>query len=486
MMSEKLPLPEEIWNRTPPEAQALIYSLQERVSVLEEQMKELRELLALDSKNSSKPPSSDPPGSRCSTQQLQNKRKKKRKRGGQPGHRGMTRELIPSEQADKRIPVAAENCTRCGEKLEGEDPNPHRHQVVEIPPLAAQVIEYQLHQLLCEGCGHKNPAPWPKDMPKGRFGFRLQAVVSLCSGKYKLPRRATVNLVEEFFGVSISLGSVSNIEKKASEILKAPYEEAHEYLQEQKSVNVDETGYREKKKRGWLWVMASPLVTVFLLALSRAGWVAKSLIGLDFEGIVGTDRCRSYSWLSDEQRQYCWAHLIRDFEKFKLRGGRSAEIGEQLLRNTGRMFEWWHRVRDGTLTRLVFERRMKKVSKSVEFFLYQGAHCGHSKTESTCKELLKHRQALWSFVRVEGVEPTNNVAERALRPAVIWRKRSFGTNSNRGSRFVERILTVVATLKQQGRSTIEYMVSAFAAHNDGQKAPSLLPQEDEQEPPPAE
>ncbi len=210
------------------------------------------------------------------------------------------------------------------------------------------------------------------------------------------------------------------------------------------------------------------------------------MIGLDFQGVVGTDRCRSYSWIADEKRQYCWAHLIRDFEKFKLRGGRSAEIGEQLLRNTGRMFEWWHRVRDETLTRLVFERRMKRVSKSVEFFLHQGAHCGHSKTESTCKELLKHRQALWSFVRVKGVEPTNNVAERALRPAVIWRKRSFGTNSSSGSRFVERILTVVATLKQQGRSAIEYMVSAFAAHNDGQKAPSLLPQKDEQEPPPAE
>lgn len=485
-MSKKPPLPEKLWNQTPPEVQAFIYAQEEKLAQLEKRLKQLEEQLALNSKNSSKPPSSDQPGSRGTTKQAQTKGKKN-KRGGQPGRQGKTRELLPVEQVKEVISVKASTCARCGEELEGDDPNPHRHQVIEIPPLVAEVTEYQLHQLCCTSCGHENPAPWPKEMPKGWFGFRLQSVVSLCSGKYKLARRATVELVEEFFGVSLSLGSVSNIEKAASELLKVPYEEAHEFAKKQKVVNADETGYRENNQKAWLWVLTSPLVTVFMFAMSRARWVAQALLGEDFAGIVGTDRCRSYLWLADEMRQLCWAHLIRDFEKFKLRCRKSAEIGEQLLRRTGRIFEWWQRVRDGTLTRLVFERRMKEEMKSVEYFLEKGTHCGHSQTENTCKELLKHKSALWTFVRVKGVEPTNNAAERALRPAVLWRKRSFGTNSDRGSRFVERILTVVATLKQQERSIMEYMLSAFEAHNQGQKAPSILPlQEENQEPPSTE
>jgi transposase len=226
-------------------------------------------------------------------------------------------------------------------------------------------------------------------------------------------------------------------------------------------------------------VAVTSLVTVFVMRLSRGGQVARELLGKGCCGILVTDRYSAYNWNPVRWRQLCWSHLLRDFEAIRGRGGASEAIGDALLEQAHQMFEWWHRVRDGTLKRSTFRSYMTPLRREVERLLEAGSQCGVAKTEGTCREILKRREALWTFVQVEGVEPTNNTAERAIRPGVQWRKGSFGTQSEDGSRFVESMMTVVATLKQQKHNVLDYLTAAHEAALRGEPAPSLLPANDQ-------
>jgi len=256
-------------------------------------------------------------------------------------------------------------------------------------------------------------------------------------------------------------------------------EEARTYVQEQASAHLDETGWREGKKRAWLWVAATMWVTVFVVRLSRGGQVARDLLGETFRGILVTDRWSAYNWYPVRWRQLCWAHLLRDIEAMIERGGGAQEVGEALKSQAWQMVHWWHRVRDGTLSRSSFRSYMSPVRREVERLLEAGITCGVPKTEGMCREILKLRQALWTFVHLAGVEPTNNTAERAIRPGVLWRKGSFGSHSAQGSRFVESMMTVVATLTQQHRNVLEYLTAACEAALRDEPAPSLLPESQE-------
>jgi transposase len=222
-------------------------------------------------------------------------------------------------------------------------------------------------------------------------------------------------------------------------------------------------------------VAVTSVVTVFVVRMSRGGQVARELLGEAFSGILVTDRYRAYNWYPVRWRQVCWAHLLRDFEAMSDRGGRSKELGDALLAQGHQMFTWWPRVRDGTLKRSSFRSAMTPLRREVERLLEAGSRCGVPKTAGTCQDILKRRAALWTFVQVEGVEPTKNTAERAIRPGVLWRKGSFGTQSAKGSRFVESMMTVVTTLKQQQRHVLEYLTAACEAALRGEAAPSLLP-----------
>jgi transposase len=275
--------------------------------------------------------------------------------------------------------------------------------------------------------------------------------------------------------VDISLGSVSALEQRTSDAIRKPVEEVREYVQTQAVVHIDETGWREENQRAWSWVVSTAVVTLFLIRLHRSGEVVRELLGQLFSGIVVSDRWSAYNWLPNQQRQLCWAHLLRDFQAFVERGGESRRIGEALLSQAALMFQWWHEVRAGTLSRTAFQERMQTVQQRVGELLREGTTCDHSKTAGTCRDILKREEALWTFVHQEGVEPTNNQAERQVRPGVLWRKGSFGTQSEAGSRFVERIMTVVATLKQQHHNVLDYLTQACDATNWGKSAPSLLP-----------
>src|SRR5256885_361825 len=409
---ETLPaLSHEVWKRTPPEAQSYIRALEARVATLEGMMQALQAQLNQTSRNSSRPPSSDPPHS-----EQPRRPRSTRRRGGQPGHPGHTRTLVPVDEVDEVVIIKPEQCTHCQAPLSGDDPTPWRHHVIEMPPIKPVVTEYQWHQLVCTACGEVTRAPWPAGVPSGTYGPRVQATVALCTGAYRLSKRTTQQMMDEVFGVPMSVGTISPLEQATTAAVAAPVEEARTYVQAQEVAHLDETSWRKGDKRAWLWVAVTSFVTVFVVRMSRGGQVARELLGETFSGILVTDRYSAYNWYPVRWRQLCWAHLLRDFEAMRSRGGRSEEIGDALLAQAHQMFTWWHRVRQGTLKRSTFRSYMTPLRREVERLLEAGSRCGVPKTAGTCRDILKRREALWTFVQVEGVEPDEQ-RRRAVDPS---------------------------------------------------------------------
>jgi transposase len=450
-----------------------------RIAELEAQLKaalariaELEARLGLTSRNSNKPPSSDGPG-------VERGRKPATGRtpGGQKGHKGHKRELLPPEKVDSTLVLHPEACGRCKGVLVKKEqaPAPWRHQVVELTPVKPHVTEYQQHSGWCEECESFTQAQLPEGVPSGAFGPRLMALAALLAGQYRLSKRQVQQLLGEVLGVEVALGSISKLEAQVSTALDAAVQEARVYVREQRVAHLDETSWREAREKAWLWVAVTEGVSVFQIASSRGAAVARDILGEEWVGFLVTDRWSGYGWADKGLRQVCWSHLLRDFQGFVDRGGEGRPLGEELLRQAHQMFSWWHRVKDGTLQRASFERRMREVETEVVRLLEEARECGGPRTAGMAREMLKLKGALFTFVGVEGLEPTNNAAERALRPAVLWRKGSWGTHSPEGSRFVERMLTVVATLKQQQRHVLEYLTASCEALLRAKRGPSLLP-----------
>jgi len=461
-------------------------SVEEQMAALREENAALREQLAQTSRTSSKPPSSDPPGAEPPAKA----KPSKRRRGGQVGHTGSQRVLYPVEQCQKVVDHRPERCAGCGAQLAGTDPEPVRHQVVEVPEIVLQIDEHRLHALRCAACGHRTRAQLPPDVEATGYGPRLVALVALLQALLHASHRKTQAVIEEVFGVRLALGTLALLRIEASVAVEDRVEQASEYVRQQSVVGADETswpqgnadGANAEKRRAWMWVAVTRWVVVFRVALSRSREAAMELVGAAFAGILVSDRYSVYGWKLGRW-QVCWAHLVRDFRRMAERRGVSHEIGEGLLSEKRKLFRLWARVRDGTLSREAFRTKVTPIRRRVRLLLERGAgyaprpkeHSARARTARTCGELLKVEQALWLFVDEEGVEPTNNASERALRAAVLWRKVSFGTQSAEGSLFVARMLTVLATLRAQKRRPFDYLVEAIAAARIGQPAPSLLP-----------
>jgi transposase len=313
----------------------------------------------------------------------------------------------------------------------------------------------------------------PPGVPVGAFGPRLRAILSVLAGSYRLGKRPIRQLASDLLGLSISTGMVSRLERQAAAELAAPVEGLRQHVRDAASAHIDETSWKQGREKAWLWTVVTQFVTVFAIASSRGADVAKGLLGTDRRKVVISDRLQSYRWI--KRRQFCWAHLKRDFQALIDRGGPSAEVGRRLLAHSAEVFDWWHRVRDGTLARATLRTNVAILRFLFRSDLSRGVGCGCAKTAATCRELLAGETHLWTFVRVEGIEPTNNDAERALRHGVIYRKLSGGTDSEMGSRFVERMLSVVATCRQQEINVLDYLTRCYQAHLDGQPAPSLVP-----------
>jgi transposase len=444
-------------------------------AALQERVRELEARLGQTSSNTSRPPSSDPPQAPPRPKAPPSGRK----RGGQPGHRGACRALLPVEQVDEIVAVVPERCRHCGQPFP-ETParrraRAWRHQVVELLPLAVQVTEYQMAVRRCLECGQRTRAELPPGVPRRPFGGRLTAVIALLSGRYRLSRREVRQLLQDLWAVRLSLGAVVRQEQAQSAALAPIVEEVRAAVQEAAVVNMDETGWREKQQRAWLWTVVTATLTVFRIDRRRGGAVVDALLGAAFAGVVGSDRWAAYSRFPAEQRALCWAHLKRDFQALVDRGGKAEPIGRWGLAEIERLFGLWHRFRAGEFDRKELRRRLIPLQARLGRLLRRGQETPDRKAAGLCRELAKWWPALWTFARVEGVEPTNNGAERTLRPTVLWRKGSFGSDSAAGSRFAERLLTVAATCRQQGRPLLDFLVAAGAAALQGTAAPSLLP-----------
>lgn len=459
---------DEDWAKTPPSVRRLVGALVARIEHLEREVADLREKLGKNSSNSSKPPSSDPPGA------APNKPAKgsKKKRGAQKGHRGHSRQRLTP---DKAIDCAPSHCGRCRRSLDGcKDPDPVWRQVFELPPIRPEVTEYRTHSIECPDCHHVTVGQEPADAPQSGYGDRLHALVSLLTGRFRQSKRLAVEMLAEIFGIPMATGSVSKSERRMAAALEAPYTEAHAAAKAAPVVHADETSWREDKKRAWLWVAALPMLTVLMVHRNRSTEAAQQLLGAGFGGVVVSDRYSAYKWIPVERRQVCWSHLDRDFTAIAERGGPSAEVGLRLRRAAATLFRRWKLVRAGARDRAWMARKCKRLQAEVLEALEAGVDAKVEKTSGTCAEILEVFPSLWTFLREAGVDPTNNLAERELRPAVQMRKLSFGTDSARGSRFFERIMTVVMSLRRQGRGLMEWLTEAFRAFRLGQTGPSLI------------
>jgi transposase len=445
------------------ELQALVVSLQERI-------RELEERLAQNSRNSSKPPSSDGPDLKPPPK----RRRSKRQRGGQAGHPGHSRAMVPADQVDQLIPCVPERCARCGEVLSGRDPTPERLQQLDIPEPRVVVTEYQIHRLCCPGCGQLTAGELPPGVTRSSFGPRTHALVVLLTGQWLISKRMTARLLALVFGLELSPSTISAMERRMSAALAVPVAAAHEHVKGSDVAHADETSWREAKNRAWLWVAATSLVIVFLIQRRRNAEAAQVLLGADFAGTLCTDRHGAYHWVAN--RGLCWSHLLRDFQAIAERYG-SEWHGTRLVKSGQRVLTHWSDWHAGQIDRTTMLERIAPERVRIQRLLHQGstARWASKKTQRVCRELLGWEAAMWRFMDEPDLAPTNNLAERCLRRPVLWRKGSFGTDSPEGSRFVERILSVVATLTAQDRDVFDYLVHAHIDHAAGRPVASLLP-----------
>jgi transposase len=452
-----------------PAVRDFVHVLLDRIAKLEARVEELEQGQKTP-QNSSLPPSTQHPHNRPQ----RSKRKSKKQRGGQFGHKKHERPLIPTEECDEAVPLKPTECRRCGAKLSGSDLEPLRHQVWEVPEIKAHVTEYQRHRLPCPDCGETTCAELPPGVPQGQSGPHLMAFVALLMAYYRQSKRRTAEFLGMLLGQPCCPSLTVKIQDQVTAALRPSYEAAAGALPAEPQLNIDETATKEANGKAWLWTFVAHTFTVFAVRPTREATALAQFLGEAFRGIVTCDRAKMYWRLG--RLQWCWAHLKRDFQAMIDSGDKRAKwLGERLRAATCELFEHWADYRAGKISRAALLRRMGPVHRKVERLLLRGTQCGHAATRGTCRELYEHRQWLWMFLRHEGVEPTNNAGERSLRHAVIWRKLSFGTQSAAGSRFVETMLTVIETCRQQRRNVFSFLTTAVEAHLAHQPAPSLLP-----------
>jgi transposase len=459
-MDAPTPLPPEVLASLPPEVVTLIQWLTARVAELEAKV-------GKNASNSSKPPSSSHPHEKPPP----SKPKSNRKRGGQPGHDKHERPLIPPEQCNEVIPCVPTECRRCGKELVGVDVDPLRHQVWELPEIKPIVTEYQQHRLVCS-CGCSTCGKLPKGVPTGQAGPQLIAFTAILMACFRQSKRRAAQFLSMILNQPASPGWMVLLQNRAAAAVEPAYNELAAQLPKQPMLNIDESPTKEGSAKAWVWTFVATTFTFFRCCPSRAADVVKELLGEDYGGVIHCDRARMY-WAFG-RLQWCWAHLKRDFQGLiDDPCGTKKRLGRDLMKPTLELFSLWKKVRDGTISRRCFRRQMQPIRQRVDALLLRG-YCNEL-THGFCKELVEHSAHLWTFIDIEGVAPTNNAAEQALRHAVIWRKLSFGTQSKSGSQFVERLLSVIETCRRQSRNVFAWLASTVQAYYNEQPTLSLLP-----------
>lgn len=451
----------EMIDRQPTEAQEIILYLLGELAANGRQLVELEEQRGMNPTNSSLPPSSQHPHAKSADDQKKSKRSaSKRKPGGQPGHKKHERTLVPTDQVDELVPLYPQQCRGCGGKLTGQDDDPLRHQVWELPPFKPIITEYQRHRLTCECCQTTTCATLPEGVPESQAGPRLTAFAAILMSCFRQSKRQTELFFESVLNIPASTGWLVKLQTRATNALRPAYDDLHAAVRDESRLGIDETPSKERCRRVWIWVFVALYFTVFSIRGSRKRDELDATIGHHYDGIVTSDRAKMYHHL--DYVQYCWAHLKRDFQFLAdSKHDMAREIGEALVKQTQKLFRQHARYRDGTISHAGLKSSLGGVRREVESLLLRGLKCDHRKTSGMCEELCKNRERLWTFLEHEDVPPTNNHSERALRSAVIWRKLSFGTQSESGSRFVETLLTILETCRRQNKNAIDYITNAL-------------------------
>ena len=450
----------------------------QRIAVLERELEALKQVvLALkeqleqNSRNSGRPPSGDSPDQRA---ERRGKGGAGGKRGGQPGHLGSKRELLPVEQVSEFRNLFPPRCESCWEALPPTpDPVAQRFQTIELPQPKAYVTEWVRHCVSCPSCDYQTQASIAL-IPVSPFGPRLSSVIGLVTGVYHLSRRSAVKLLSDVLGIEISLGAVSAVEERVSEAVKPAVAEAWNKVDDASVKHTDGTTWYQSNVLCALWTIASSTATVFKILANGQATTLAPLFGKKL-GILVSDRATALNFWTMEKRQICWAHLLRKAISFSERDGPVGAFGRELLDYIGILFDYWHQFKAGQLSRQQLRELMAVVRPRVEALLERGRNAKLRQLSGSCADMLAHRPALWTVVEQDGVEPTNNHAERELRAFVLWRKRSFGTQSERGNLFAERLMTVAHTARKQKRNVLEFLTACCTAARSGATAPSLFP-----------
>ncbi len=449
-----------------------ITELERKVEELAQLVMSLREQLNRNSRNSYLPPSSDGPGTR-SSEKGSGKDEGQRKRGGQPGHGGHKRDLLPVDQVDRFVELYPKECENCWTPLpQVRDENATRYQVTEMPPVRPHTTEYRCNGVTCT-CGHTTFAKAEGVVPTSPFGPRLMALISLLSGVYHLSRRKTVALLRDVLGVRLSLGAVSAVEARVSAAIEPAVTESWSKVGDTDVKHADATTWLLGGKLRSLWTIATKAVTVFKILIDGSASNVKPIFGA-CRGILVSDRATVFSFWSMSLRQICWAHLLRRYVWFSERDGPARKFGEELLELTAVIFRYWQDLQAGKLDRATFRAWMKPVREQVEECLARAAAANLKEVSGSCADIIAHKEALWTFVDRDDVEPTNNHAERELRAFVLWRKKSFGAQSQRGNLFAERVMTVAHTARKQNKNVLAFLTDCCAAKLAGTPAPSLF------------
>ena len=454
---------------------------------LEEQAKRIADLerqLALKQQNStitSKPPSSD--GLAGHQRDRGRRVKSRRKAGGQPGHPGHHRELVPVEHVDAIVDLTPDACRQCARRLHAQHTvgGPRRHQVTELPSIAAHITEYRCHRRQCPDCGSITLAPLP-DEHTTQFGPQLTALIAYLTVVCRMPRLVVQRFLEGALQIPISLGSTQNAWEETSAAVAAPYAELEAALPHEAVVNADETGHRTNGDKRWLWTFVARTFVLYRIATSRGSDVLQTVLGETFAGILGSDRLPAYLKYVVGQRQFCWAHVTRNLlSALDLATTPAAKrFCLEALALDRRLFRLWHRfrgdpgARGSPLTRAELIAKVLPIEKRLFALGERQLNAAHADVRNLAHAFFVHNQHFFTFVYEDGVQPTNNSAERALRTAVQWRKIMFGTRSEQGERAVERLLTTVRTCQLQQLNALAYLTAAIAAHRRRQPVPSLL------------
>jgi transposase len=457
-----------------------------QIAALEERLARLEAQARQDARTSSRPPSMDPPKTRqqrrakarAKAKELMRREGGPRPAGGQPGHRGAGRELGPEDQIDEIVDHFPDACGGCGREFGAGQRQPKRrfgrHQVAELPPISVVWTEHRTHQLRCRHCLARTSARLPDQIAGCGFGPRLQAAVVTLTARHRVSRRGISELFGDLFGVRLATGSVDAICQRASTALAGPYLQLQDWVLDQDAVHVDETGWRTRGEGRALWTATTPDAAVFQIAEHCNREQFNTLIGA-YDGIVISDRWNGYSHLDPTRRQVCWSHLQRDFRRHADGLGEQKTFGEHGVPLTKKVFAAWRAYQHEHHDRARLQAEIAPIQTALHALLDTASEkkARNRWHRQFANNLLKVWPALWTFTILDGVEPTNNPAERALRGPVIHRKLSLGTQSDNGERFAERALSAATTCRQQHRSLFTYLSELLTAHTRGDPFPAL-------------